>query len=349
MKTFSILAALCCLFGCSTHKTTYQSLSADDYEKAIADPAVVRLDVRTAEEYAESHIEGAINLDVKNADFGSMAEATLPKDKLIAVNCLGGKRSKAAAEILTGKGFKVIELDPGYKGWTDAGKAVTREEADLFRTPGGTLIYMYCIKHGSVKMRIGDKWLYVDPVTDRAKPLTDYSGMPKADIILITHEHGDHLDAKAIAQLTKQGTIVIANPSSSEQLGGKTEVMANGDSKTIGNMQIEAVPAYNSSADKQQFHPKGRDNGYVLTIDGFRIYLAGDTEDIDEMRNLSNIDVAFLPCNLPYTMTPEQAANAARLVKPRVLFPYHYGQTEIGRVAELLQGSGIEVRIRQYQ
>lgn len=227
--------------------------------------------------------------------------------------------------------------------------AASNEEVDNFVTDNGTQVSLYCIKHGSVKMLIGDKWLYVDPVTDKVAPVTDYTTMPKADYILVTHEHADHLDAKAIEQLTKDGTKLIVNPRSSEILGGKGEVMKNGDHTSLDAIALDAVPAYNSSADKQQFHPKGRDNGYILTIEGLRIYVAGDTEDIPEMSDIKDIDVAFLPCNLPFTMTPEQCANAARTLKPRVLFPYHYGKTAINEVTTLLQGTGIDVRIRQYQ
>lgn len=221
---------------------------------------------------------------------------------------------------------------------------------DSFSTPNGTAVKMFCIKHGSVRIQIGDKEVYVDPVINAVQPETDFTVMPKADYIIITHEHFDHLDSLAINQLAKEGTTLVINPRSSEILGGKGDVMKNGDKKTLSSTwEIEAVPAYNTSADKQQFHPKGRDNGYILNVDGFRVYIAGDTEDIEEMNDIKNIDVAFLPCNLPYTMTPEQLAKAAKMVQPKVLFPYHYGQTEIQQVVTLLEGSGIDVRIRQYQ
>lgn len=223
------------------------------------------------------------------------------------------------------------------------------EEVDVFNTPWGFDVNMHCIKHGSVAIEIGGYWIYVDPVTDKVQPVTDYTTMPKADFILITHEHGDHLDAKAIEQLTKESTILVTNPRSHELLGGKGEVMKNGDKVEMYSCSLEAVPAYNKSEDRQQFHPKGRDNGYVISLPGFRIYIAGDTEDIDEMQNLKDIDVCFLPCNLPFTMTPEQCANAAKIIKPKVLFPYHYGKTDIQQVKNLLEGTGIDVRIRQYQ
>lgn len=220
---------------------------------------------------------------------------------------------------------------------------------DTFTTANGTNVYVHCIKHGSLCINIGEKWIYVDPVTDKVQPLTDYTTKPKADYILVTHEHADHLDAKAIEQLTKEGTTIVLNPRSSEILGGKGHILRNGDNKEIGTWKVDAVPAYNISADKQQFHPKGRDNGYVLTIEGLRIYIAGDTEPIPEMQNIKDIDVAFLPCNLPFTMTPEQLAEAAKTIRPKVLFPYHYGKTDIQQVVKLLEGSGIDVRIRQYQ
>ena len=126
--------------------------------------------------------------------------------------------------------------------------------------------------------------------------------------------------------------------------------MINGESRVIAKgIKLDAVPAYNTTPDHKQFHPKGRDNGYVLTIDSLRIYIAGDTEDIPEMATLKDIDVAFLPCNQPYTMTPEQVAKAAQTIKPKVLFPYHYSETPIKRVSELLSGTTIDVRIRNYR
>ena len=124
-----------------------------------------------------------------------------------------------------------------------------------------------------------------------------------------------------------------------EEIGGENRTLANG-------VQLDAVPAYNTTPGHTKFHPQGRDNGYVLTLDGLRIYIAGDTEVIPEMAALKDIDVAFLPCNQPYTMTPEQVAKAAKTIGPKVLFPYHYSDTPVRRVAELLANTGIDVRIR---
>lgn len=349
-KTTILSSLLSCIFGCQAQNpNSYTSLSVDEYEKAITDPSVIRLDVRTANEYANGHIEGAINIDVLKDDFTNIATSTLPKDKTIAVNCRSGKRSKKAAQILANNGNNVIELDAGYTAWTNAGKPVTKEEVDLFTTQDGTTIYIYCIKHGSIKMNINEQWIYIDPVADNIPPATDYSTMPRADVILITHEHGDHFDPKAINQLRKEDTQIICNHRVSELLNEQSTPLANGETKNIGTLTINAVPAYNNSADKLQFHPKGRDNGYILNINNIRIYIAGDTEDISEMSDINNIDIAFIPCNLPYTMTPQQFANAARIVNPRVLFPYHYGTTDIQQVIPLLDGTNIDTRIRQYQ
>ena len=128
---------------------------------------------------------------------------------------------------------------------------------------------------------------------------------------------------------------------------GRGTALANGESYSDGILSVDAVPAYNTTEDHLQFHPKGRDNGYVLTLDGLRIYIAGDTEDIPEMSDLMDIDIAFLPCNQPYTMTVDQLVNAAKVIQPKVLIPYHYSQTDISSVPSLL--SGIDVRIRQMQ
>lgn len=328
----------------------FESVGVQEFQKLIDDLQVVRLDVRTQQEYNEGHIAYSLNVDVNNPQFESRVLAAIPKDKTVAVYCRSGNRSKKACQLLGNLGYKVVELSTGIHGWQEANQPVTKEGVDLFTTSEGTRVELHCIKHGSLSIRVGNKWIYIDPVADKIPPTTDYSQLPKADYILITHEHPDHLDTKAIDQLTTPQTMLIVNPRSHELLSGKGEIMKNYDTKSLANhWTIEAVPAYNNSHDKQQFHPKGRDNGYILTIEGLRIYIAGDTEDIPEMEKINNIDIAFLPCNLPFTMTPQQCAKAALIVKPRVLFPYHYGQTQIEQVQNLLEGSNIDVRIRQYQ
>ncbi len=219
-------------------------------------------------------------------------------------------------------------------------------ESDTFKTKDGHILTVQFIKHGSLSIGYEGHTIQIDPVSMYA----DYSKMQKADIILITHEHPDHLDAKAVSALEKKGTVIVAN-ASSRKLLGRGKVMKNGDKLTpVPYLNLEAVPAYNTTAGRDKFHPKGRDNGYILTIGGLRIYIAGDTEDIPEMKNLKNIDIAFLPVNQPYTMTVDQAVKAAKMINPRILYPYHYGETNVKELQTRLKGeSSIEVRIRQMQ
>jgi L-ascorbate metabolism protein UlaG (beta-lactamase superfamily) len=171
----------------------------------------------------------------------------------------------------------------------------------------------------------------------------DYTTLLKADLILVTHEHGDHLDMNAIQAVGKPGTEIINNTSAAAILVNGA-VMKNGETKSVLGFKVEAVPAYNLG---KPFHPKGVGNGYVLTLGDTRVYIAGDTENVPEIKALKNIDVAFLPMNQPFTMTPEQVADVARAVRPRILYPYHYGETDTGKLVELLKPEkGIEVRIR---
>ncbi len=222
-------------------------------------------------------------------------------------------------------------------------------ETDTFEAPNGKSVVFTCIKHASVRIQYDGLEIQIDPVGAKCEPATDYAQFPKADVILVTHEHFDHFDRDAIAALRKDGTALYANPAVQGMLGSGTTLKNGGRAQVREDVSIEAVPAYNTTPGREKFHPKGRDNGYILMLGGFRIYIAGDTEDIPEMAAVTDIDVAFLPVNQPYTMTPEQAANAARTIRPKVLFPYHYSQTPIQRVADLLAGSGIDVRIRNYQ
>ena len=167
-------------------------------------------------------------------------------------------------------------------------------QTDTFKTKGGKEVVITAIKHASLRIQYDGLEIQVDPVA-KYEPSTDYSKFPKADVILVTHEHFDHFDHDAIAALKKDSTQVIANPAVQKMLGFGT-AMANGESRAIGKaIALDAVPAYNTTPGRTQFHPKGRDNGYVLTMDGLRIYIAGDTEDIPEMASVKDIDVAFLP------------------------------------------------------
>ena len=224
-----------------------------------------------------------------------------------------------------------------------------QQQTDEFTTKSGKKVRFTCIKHASIQINYNGLEIEVDPVGKGMKPETDYSKFPKADIILVTHEHHDHFDSDAIAQLTKASTKIYLNPAVQKMLGSG-KALKNGDKVKVANdITIEAVPAYNTTPGREQFHPKGRDNGYILTLDGMRIYIAGDTEDIPEMANIKDISIAFLPCNQPYTMTIEQAVNAAKIIKPKVLFPYHYNATPVNKLFPLLAKEGIKVLIRNYQ
>ena len=220
-------------------------------------------------------------------------------------------------------------------------------EVEHFKTDGGKDVDITLIKHGTLEIRYDGLSIQIDPVSGLGKP-TDYAKeFPKADVILVTHEHGDHLDKGAISDLRKDDTRLVTNARSAGILGWGT-VMANGDKLQLrDDVLLEAVPAYNNTKGHLQFHPKGRDNGFVLTLDGLRIYIAGDTEDIPELSELKDIDIAFLPVNQPYTMTVEQCVRAAKTIAPKVLIPYHFGQTDLSGLPALLPG--IDVRLRQMQ
>ena len=221
-------------------------------------------------------------------------------------------------------------------------------EVDEFKTKSGKTVKFHALVHASIRIEYNGKEIEIDPVRKLGNKTIDYAAMPKADFVFVTHEHGDHFDKEAIKILSREGTQLIMNKRCADMYG-PCGVLANGQSAQFGDISVDAVPAYNISEGRTQFHPKGRDNGYILTIDGLRIYIAGDTEDIPEMKDVKNIDIAFLPCNQPYTMTTEQLVRAAKVIKPKVLFPYHYGQTDVSGIASQLKGTGIDVRIRHYE
>ena len=175
------------------------------------------------------------------------------------------------------------------------------------------------IKHSTFVLQSDRTTVYVDPVGEAA----DFSGFPVPDLILITHIHKDHLAPDLVAALKQGKTKVMAPPSVVEQLGYGIAI-SNGDTTEILGIGIEAIPAYNTTAERLKFHPKGRDNGYVLSKKGVRLYISGDTEDVPEMRSLEDIDIAFVCMNLPFTMTVEQAASAVNDFKPGIVIPYHY-------------------------
>jgi len=218
-------------------------------------------------------------------------------------------------------------------------------ERDVIPTSAGNVEVTF-VGHASLVFNFGGKVIHVDPVSRMA----DYSKLPKADLILITHAHGDHLDPTAIAAVRTSRTTIVGSPVCAGKIEGLI-VMHNGEAKTFIGIPITATPAYNlvhKRPDGTPYHPKGEGNGYMLTFGDTRIYVAGDTENTPEMKALKNITVAFLPMNLPYTMTPEMVADAARAFRPKILYPYHYGDTNPTRLVKLLAGEkGIEVRVRR--
>ena len=217
-------------------------------------------------------------------------------------------------------------------------------QKDTVNTSAGPLVVTF-IGHGTLMLQHAGRTYHVDPVGGVA----DYAKLPKADLVLITHHHGDHLDPAALEQVVSEKTIVLQTKLCAAKYP-KGKVMANGDILKEAGISVEAVPAYNlvhKRPDGAPFHPKGEGNGYVLTFGDTRVYIAGDTENTPEMKGLKNINVAFLPMNLPYTMTPEMVADAAKAFRPGILYPYHYGKTDPGLLAKLLKDTkGIEVRIR---
>ena len=219
-----------------------------------------------------------------------------------------------------------------------------RFESDTLGTSEGDLTIVF-LGHGSLLFQYAEQEIYVDPYGRVA----DYGGLPKANVIFITHDHQDHLDPKALAQVRMQDTVIIhAGVCEGMVQGGVTK--RNGNVTAVNGLTVEAVPAYNVLHMREggdPFHPRGDGNGYVIAFGDKRVYVAGDTENTPEMKMLRDIEVAFLPMNLPYTMTSEMVADAARAIRPKILYPYHFGSTDTSEVVELLSGTGIDVRIRK--
>ncbi len=340
----TMFAALFCGCGNAKNNEAVKTVNVAEFAEKMAQKDVRLIDVRTPKEYAEGHLAGAANIDVKAVDF---AERIKDIKGSVAVYCRSGKRSLKAAEQLAKQGCTVYNLDGGILAWQKAGKPTTKVEADIFTTQNGKLVKIHALMHSSIRIEYDGREIEIDPCSNLRGRTVDYSAMPKADIILVTHEHFDHYDTAALRLLASEKTQLVMNKRCVEMYGDGA-AMANDDKLQLADdITLEAVPAYNTTDGHLQFHPKGRDNGYILTLDGLRIYIAGDTEDIPEMTEIKDIDVAFLPCNQPYTMTPEQQIRAAKIIKPKVLFPYHYGETDVTGIPAQL--SDIDVRIRHYE
>lgn len=337
--------------GSSACSQSYQKADVKEFAEFINSADVQLVDVRTPEEYAEGHLDGAINLNAESEDFVPKAKELLRRERAVAVYCKSGRRASKAAEQLAAEGYQVTNLSGGIIAWKLKGRPVTTStaEVDVFKTKTGKTVRFHALMHACIRIQYGEMELEIDPVRKLGSRTIDYAQMPKPDFILVTHEHGDHFDPEAIKLLTRTNTRFITN-SRCAQMAGYGLVMKNGDKEELASdIKVEAVPAYNTTEGRTQFHPKGRDNGYILTLDGLRIYIAGDTEDIPEMADIKDIDIAFMPCNQPYTMTTDQLVRAARIVRPKVLFPYHYGQTDVSALPAQLEADGIDVRIRHYE
>ncbi len=225
-----------------------------------------------------------------------------------------------------------------------AAHSAAHAAAGMFETDTGS-VTIHPVRHASFVMESPAGVIYADPVGEAAM----YEGMPSPDLILITHEHGDHYSPDTLAAIMGENTVLITNPAVydmlPEEMKAKASAMANGDSTSVGEITIDAIPAYNTTEDRLQYHPEGRDNGYVLSIDGRRVYIAGDTEDIPEMRELEDIDIAFVPMNLPYTMDVAQAASGVAAFAPGAVYPYHYRGSDIDEFERLLGEEDVETEV----
>jgi L-ascorbate metabolism protein UlaG (beta-lactamase superfamily) len=215
---------------------------------------------------------------------------------------------------------------------------------DKYPTDGGEIVVMP-VGHATFVMQVPGLVIYNDPATDPAT----FQGMPPADLVLITHEHGDHFKPETLAAIVGANTRLVVNPGVfaklSDDMKAKATELANGAGTDVGGLRIDAIPAYNTTEDRKKYHPQGRDNGYVLTVDGRRVYIAGDTEDIPEMRALTDIDIAFLPMNLPFTMTVDQASSAVAAFKPAVVYPYHYGESDVQKFAADVKAAAADTQV----
>lgn len=256
------------------------------------------------------------------------------------------------------KGWYATVMTAALVGLAAAPAMAQGRTSDRIPTNQGDLV-IYPVHHASLVLEWNGRAVYVDPAPGPGQDRTvsaapAFGGLPPPDIFLITDIHGDHYSQPTIMELRRPGIRTVAPQAVVELLPGNplrggAARLAHGRTITVHGIQIEALPMYNQTHDRLQYHSKERGNGYVLTFGNVRVYIAGDTEDTPEMRALRNIDVAFVPMNLPFTMTPEQAADAVREFRPRIVYPYHYGKSDVAMFTRLVGSDvGVEVRVRNW-
>ncbi len=357
-----IIAVIMTSCNARSANTNVELVSPEDFQtKLREDTNAYLLDVRKPVEFEAGHLKGANLLNwLDESSFKSGSEK-LDKTKTIYVYCRSGRRSNEAANYLAKQGYKVVDMDGGILAWNENGLPIISETDvattliesqgithDSFTTQSGKDVSIHFIKHASLILEIDGKVVYIDPVGMYGN---DFTKLPKADAVMVTHEHHDHFDPEVIEIVSNTDTKLICNGRVAE-LGEKGEPMAPGNSIDLfSGVKVTATPAYNITEGHLQFHPKERkDVGFLFDIDGLRIYVAGDTEDSAEMTNLKDVDIAFIPVNQPYTMTPQQAINAINMIQPKIVYPYHYGDTDLTPIVNAFKDNNdIEVRIRELQ
>ena len=235
-----------------------------------------------------------------------------------------------------------------------ASQAAEMPAADSVATDQGDLV-IQPFHHASMMLTWNDVAILVDPAPRMGSGggdiTAEYTAAATPDVILVTHEHPDHFNVDILKAVAGDATTIVAPQDvvdkMPDDLKAKTKVMASGDTLSVDGVKIDAMPAYNMTEGRLQFHPKGRDIGYILTLGGKRVYIAGDTEDTPEMRALTNIDVAFLPMNLPYTMDIDHAADAVKAFKPGIVYPYHYTDSDVNAFKAMV-GDAADVRLLQW-
>lgn len=346
MKLNLILLTLMSFLSCSSNSTS-AVLSPAEFQQALTqDNNAILIDIRKPEEFDAGHLVDAININWLDTPKFKEKAAKLDKKKPLYIYCQSGRRSAAANQYLTGQGFKVVEMKGGFLAWQKEQMPYMNAASDMYQTASGKKIVITPIMHGTLMLNIDGRIIHIDPVGMFG---TNYSLMPKADVILVSHEHPDHYDLQAIKAIMKEGTLILSNKSVAEQSQLSQPFIAGETIQLDNATAITATEAYNTSAGHTQFHPKGHGIGFIIECDGTRIYIAGDTEPISEMKQMDNIDIAFLPVNQPFTMTPEQCIEAIEMIHPQIVYPYHYGETDLTPIINSYKDKETRIIIKNLQ